>query len=55
MTACPTPTKSRHATQTAADRAGRHAALTLGRHLRPYECPCGWWHLTKIAKKGANR
>ncbi len=52
MTACPTPAKSRYATHPAAERAGRQAALTVGRHLRPYECRCGWWHLTKITQKG---
>lgn len=55
VTACPTPTKARYATQTTADRAGRHAALTVGRLLHPYECCCGWWHLTKIEQKGAGR
>lgn len=55
MTTCPTPTKTRHATQAAADRAGRHAVLTVGQHLRPYECRCGWWHLTKSARKEATR
>lgn len=52
MTACPTPAKSRYATQTASDRAGRHSIATVGRHLSPYQCRCGWWHLTKIAPKG---
>lgn len=55
MTTCPTPTKARYATVDAADRAGRRAVITVGRHLRPYECRCGWWHLTKITTKGAAR
>lgn len=54
MTACPTPTKARYATEATADRAGRHAVATVGRHLRPYVCRCGWWHLTKITK-GSSR
>jgi hypothetical protein len=45
---CPAPTKTRHATQEAAQRAARTAAIPLGRHLNPYRCRCGWWHLTKL-------
>ncbi|MEU3282943.1 hypothetical protein [Streptomyces antibioticus] len=55
MNACPTPAKARYATHAAADHAGRHAVITVGRHLRPYECRCGWWHLTKITQKGGAR
>lgn len=55
MTACPTPAKSRYATQTAAAQAGRRSVIAVGRHLRPYECRCGWWHLTKITQKETTR
>lgn len=55
MTACPTPTKSRYATQAVADRAGRRSVITVGRHLSAYQCRCGWWHLTKITQKEATR
>ncbi|MFR9796168.1 hypothetical protein ACL02U_09730 [Streptomyces sp. MS06] len=43
---CPTPTKKRFATQTAADRAARRATFALDQTLHPYRCPCTWWHLT---------
>lgn len=48
-TRCPTPTKSRYATVTAADQAAHRTGLTIGLPLRPYECACTWWHLTKSA------
>lgn len=43
---CPTPAKSRYATNQAADSAASRVQIPIGQHLRPYECPCGWWHLT---------
>lgn len=43
---CPTPDKSRYATNQAADNAASRVQIPIGQHLRPYECPCGWWHLT---------
>ncbi|MBH1939250.1 hypothetical protein I5Q34_34185 [Streptomyces sp. AV19] len=43
---CPAPGKSRYATREAATSAAR-AQVAAGRILRPYQCPCGWWHLTK--------
>jgi hypothetical protein len=45
---CPTTRKRRYATFAAADRAS--AELTVyagGIRMRPYLCPCGWWHLTR--------
>lgn len=47
MTACPNPTKSRYATFAAAESAARRVALRVEAPLRPYECACTWWHLTK--------
>ena len=47
MTACPTPTKTRYATQGAAETAAARVSLSAGLPMRPYECPCTWWHLTK--------
>ncbi|AVH59943.1 MULTISPECIES: hypothetical protein [Streptomyces] len=47
MTACPNPTKSRYATREAAETAARRVALRIEAPLRPYECACTWWHLTK--------
>lgn len=47
-TLCPTAAKRRYATRAAADRAA--AELTVfagGIRMRPYLCPCGWWHLTR--------
>jgi hypothetical protein len=46
VTACPTPTKARYATIAAAENAATRAAVRLDTPLRPYECPCTWWHLT---------
>lgn len=44
---CPTPTKSRFATQEAAQKAAHRASNVLGKTLYPYDtCPCGWVHLT---------
>lgn len=45
-TRCPTPAKARYATREAAGRAAHSASLAFGQTLRPYECPCSWWHLT---------
>jgi hypothetical protein len=47
MTACPNPTKARYATQGAAETAAARTALRTGLPMRPYECACTWWHLTK--------
>jgi hypothetical protein len=48
MTApCPTPHKRRYATDTGAAAAAKNALIPVGHHLHPYECSCGWWHLTK--------
>ncbi|MFE9850263.1 hypothetical protein ACFYPN_15835 [Streptomyces sp. NPDC005576] len=44
---CPHPTKSRYATLEAATRAAHRVTHQAGLPLRPYECPCTWWHLTK--------
>lgn len=43
---CPTPAKSRNATVSAAQSAARRSRLGVGKDLYPYECPCGWHHLT---------
>jgi hypothetical protein len=44
---CPQPTKSRYATLEAATKAAHRVTHQIGLPLRPYECPCTWWHLTK--------
>lgn len=46
---CPTPTKARYATREAADKAAATSEAVHGRTLRPYECVCTWWHLTRSA------
>lgn len=46
-TPCPTPTKARYATAEAAANAARRRVLVLEQLLRPYECACTWFHLTK--------
>lgn len=46
MTECPTPTKMRYATKAAAEDAAARALTRTDTPLRPYECPCTWWHLT---------
>jgi hypothetical protein len=43
---CPTPTKRRFATVEAATSYAHARELGIGALLTPYECPCGWWHLT---------
>jgi hypothetical protein len=43
---CPTPTKRRFATVEAATSYAHARELGIGQLLTPYECPCGWWHLT---------
>ncbi|MFB7378095.1 hypothetical protein ACFC6U_01905 [Kitasatospora purpeofusca] len=42
---CPTPGKAHFATPTAA----RRTAANYVHHLEPYECDCGWYHLTSKA------
>lgn len=44
---CPHPEKSRFATVEAAERVAARVVVRLGAWLRPYECPCGFVHLTK--------
>lgn len=46
---CPHPTKTRYATRATADNAANRVSFQAGVALRPYECPCTWWHLTKSA------
>jgi hypothetical protein len=51
MTApCPHPEKRRYATREAAERRGNRAELRIDKLLYPYQCICGWWHLTKNSK-----
>lgn len=47
MAACPTPEKSRFATRAGAESAAARSELALGLLLRPYDCVCGWVHLSK--------
>lgn len=49
MPDCPNLAKSRYATREAAENAARRVALRIEAPLRPYECACTWWHLTKSA------
>lgn len=46
MAACPHPDKKRYATHSTADLRGRRAELRNDQRLYPYQCICGWWHLT---------
>jgi hypothetical protein len=46
---CPHPTKTRYATRATAESAANRVSFQAGVTLRPYECPCTWWHLTKSA------
>lgn len=51
-TECPTPKKSRFATEGAAQSAADQAWIALGKRLYPYDtCPCGWVHLTSKLKR----
>ncbi|WP_181800366.1 hypothetical protein [Streptomyces ipomoeae] len=43
---CPRPKDSAYATETGAEFAARRVQVPVGKLLTPYECPCGWWHLT---------
>ncbi|XCM28925.1 hypothetical protein ABXI76_05570 [Streptomyces parvus] len=52
-TPCPHPTKSRYATLEAANKAAHRVTHQAGLPLRPYECPCSWWHLTKTPAPAA--
>ncbi|MFI7890949.1 hypothetical protein ACIFUY_06750 [Streptomyces sp. CACIS-1.16CA] len=52
-TPCPHPTKSRYATLEAATKAAHRVTHQVGLPLRPYECPCSWWHLTKTPAPAA--
>ena len=55
-TTCPTPRKSRYATQAAAQSAGSRVAFRSGLPLREYACECGAWHLTRrISAKSVYR
>lgn len=50
MTAdCPTPSKHRYATSQAARVAAERTVIPFGQWLNPYECRCGWIHLTHLA------
>lgn len=43
---CPTPAKSKYATQEAAQSAAHRVQIPVGQVLTPYSCRCGWVHLT---------
>jgi hypothetical protein len=49
---CPTPRKIRFKTRDRANRAARRLLREKGFALYPYQCPCGWWHLTSSRQKG---
>lgn len=55
MIACPNPTKARYATRAAAENAATRATYRIEAPLRPYECVCTWWHLTKNQPEPAPR
>ena len=44
---CPNPHKARYATVQAANRRCTITELRIGTTVYPYECICGYWHLTK--------
>lgn len=44
---CPNPHKVRYATGEAASRRCTATELRIGVPVYPYECICGFWHLTK--------
>ncbi|MEW2578397.1 hypothetical protein [Streptomyces syringium] len=44
---CPTPGKKRYATAEVAQAAAERSAISIGQQLHPYQCPCGWLHLSK--------
>lgn len=46
MPTCLTPDKRRFATIEAATTYARYNQLGIGRLLAPYDCDCGWFHLT---------
>lgn len=43
---CRQPSKPAYGSKADAKRAVKRAEANLGRRLKPYRCPCGWWHLT---------
>lgn len=50
MTAeCPTPDKWRFATREMATLVARRTVVPFGQLLNPYDCRCGWIHLTHLA------
>jgi hypothetical protein len=51
---CPTPSKRRFATPEAAASYAHARVLGIGALLTPYECPCGWWHLTSAEQVPAH-
>lgn len=46
---CPTPGKHRYATPEAAARVSQQTQPAFGKRLNPYQCRCGWVHLTSLA------
>lgn len=53
---CPTPTKTRFATLSAAQSAADRAGFVFQKTLHPYDdCPCGWIHLTSKGTKDNRR
>lgn len=50
---CPTPGKTRYATEEAAGRTSRQLELSTRRRLRVYLCACGWHHLTHSRRTSA--
>jgi hypothetical protein len=47
---CPNPQKMRYLDLVQADAAAQ--AAIEGKTLYPYDCPCGWWHLTSNPRRG---
>ena len=48
---CPHPEKRRYATEAAAHLDEDRATLIRGWFRRPYQCGCGWWHLTSETRR----
>lgn len=51
---CPTPGKYRYNDRSTAKRWARvYSRNGLGKLLKPYLCPCGFWHLTTTRRTAA--
>lgn len=53
LASCAARRKARFESRAMAKRTAKIIRGKNGHRLEPYECPCGWWHLTTVRKKAA--